>query len=289
MILVSSSRAILTLYPKYEARFMEIYIFIARFFELHYDEHLSFFENVWGQIGVRNQVMAMTFSISNALLVFLANAFLVAIFMIFLLLEAAFFKDKLNRAFEGERAEQIKRITSGVLTQVTRYLSVKTIISMLNGVTVGVGLAIIGVEFALVWGVVQFVFNYIPNIGSIAVAFIATVFSLAQFWPSPMPVIATIIVFLVNNLVYSYFLEPKITGDRLGLSPFVVLVSLLIWGWIWGFAGLILAVPMMAIIKIVCENVPMLEPISILLGSHKAAKAAKSVEEPSTESDAGRA
>jgi predicted PurR-regulated permease PerM len=71
-------------------------------------------------------------------------------------------------------------------------------------------------------------------------------------------------------MILGSILEPKIMGDNLGLSPLVVLLSLMIWGWLWGFTGLILAVPMMVIVKIICENIPMLEPISILLGSRKA-------------------
>jgi predicted PurR-regulated permease PerM len=78
---------------------------------------------------------------------------------------------------------------------------------------------------------------------------------------------------LGTNVVLGSIMEPKIMGDKLGLSPLVVLLSLMIWGWLWGFAGLILAVPMMVIVKIVCENVPMLESISILLGSRKAVQA----------------
>jgi predicted PurR-regulated permease PerM len=135
---------------------------------------------------------------------------------------------------------------------------------------IGVCLKIIGLEFAMIWGVFQFIANFIPSIGSIAVGLAATVFSVIQFWPNPAPMAAVGLIMLVVNIVFGFVLEPKIMGDRLGLSPLVVLVSLLLWGWIWGFAGLILAVPMMAIIKIVCKNIPVLEPISIILGSHKA-------------------
>ena len=279
IVLISSSRVLLVIYPRYEARFTEIYIWLAQLLELPYNEHLSFIENLWGQLGVRNRVMAMTFSISNALLTFLTDAFLVAIFMTFILIEASFFREKLDRAFEGRRAEQIKNISSGVFTQIARYLSLKFVISLFTGVVVGVGLSIVGVEFAIVWGVIQFVLNFIPNIGSIAVGMAATVFSLVQFWPEPAPVIATGFIMLGANMIIGNVIEPKITGDRLGLSPLVVLVSLLAWGWIWGFTGLILAVPMMAIIKITCENIPVLEPIAILMGSHKAAAIIKSEEE----------
>jgi predicted PurR-regulated permease PerM len=278
MILYSSGRTILTLYPRYEARITEIYVWVARFFELPYDEHLSIFENIWGQAGVRNSVRDMTLSFSNTFLGFLSNAVMMVIIMIFLLLEAVFFKQKLDRAFEGTRAVQIVKISSDIMTQVTRYLSIKFIISLVTGFLVGLGLWVIGVEFAAVWGLIQFVLNFIPVVGSIAVGVGATLFSLIQFWPDAVLVVATGLVMLTFNMVIGMMIEPKIMGDNLGLSPLMVLVFLMIWGWLWGFAGLILAIPMMSIIKIVCENIPVLEPISILLGSHKAVVAVKNVE-----------
>ena len=279
MVLYSSGRTLLTLYPRYEARITEIYIWIARLFELPYDEHLSIIQNIWGQVGIRSRVRVMTLSFSNAFLIFLKDAFLVSLFMVFLLLEAVFFKQKLDRAFEGPRAVQIKKISSSVMQEVTRYLSIKFIISLVTGVVVGFGLRIIGVEFAVVWGIIQFILNFIPNVGSIAVGVAASLFSLIQFWPVPGPIVATGLVMLGANMIIGSILEPKIMGDNLGLSPLVVLISLLAFGWLWGFAGLILAVPMMVIIKIVCENIPMLEQIFILMGSHKAVMAAKSKEE----------
>ena len=276
ILLYSSGSVLITLYPKYQARLTEIYVMVARFFELPYDEHLSFGQNLWGQISIRSQVRLMTISFTNALLRFLSSAFMVALFMVFFLFEAAFFREKLNKAFEGPRADQIKKISTDVMRQITRYLSIKFIISVINGVTVGIGLRIIGLEFALIWGVIQFVVNFIPNIGSIAVGLAATAFAVVQFWPNPTPIIAVGLVMLIINLVLGSFIDPNIMGDRLGLSPLVVLISLLIWGFIWGFAGLILAVPMTAIVKIACENIPVLEPISILLGSRRAVMAARS-------------
>jgi predicted PurR-regulated permease PerM len=275
MALYSSGRIVITLYPKYEARITEIYLWLSRFFSLPYDEHLSIFDNIWGQVGIRNRITVMTLSFSNGFVSFLRDAIIVAVFMAFILIEAAFFKDKLGRAFEGPRAEQLIKISSDIMRQVARYLSVKFFLSLLNGILVGIGLKIIGVEFAIVWAVIQFVTNFIPNIGTIAVIFLATAFSFVQFWPNPLPILATAIFVSVINGFVGFFVEPKVVGDRLGLSPLLILLSLLVWGWLWGFAGLILAVPMTAIIKIVCENIPVLEPISILLGSHKAAMASK--------------
>ena len=279
MILYSSGRTLATLYPRYEARITEIYVWVANFFELPYDEHLSIFENIWGQAGIRNLVRDMTLDFSSTFLGFVTNAVMMVIIMIFILIEAVFFKEKLNRAFEGTRAGQIIKIGSDIMTQVTRYLSIKFIISLVTGLLVGIGLRIVGVEFAAVWGLIQFVLNFIPNIGSIVVGVSATLFALVQFWPDPVPIVAAGLVMLFFNMVIGVIIDPKIMGDNLGISPLMVLVSLMIWGWLWGFAGLILAVPMISIIKIFCENIPVLEPISILLGSHKAVLAVKSAEE----------
>jgi predicted PurR-regulated permease PerM len=117
--------------------------------------------------------------------------------------------------------------------------------------------------------------NFIPNIGSLVSWAGTTLFALVQFWPEPGPILAAGTVMLAVNFILGNAVEPKIQGDNLGLSPFVIVASLVGWGWLWGFAGLVLAVPMTVIIKIVCENVPILEPVSILLGSYKAAKARK--------------
>ena len=165
-----------------------------------------------------------------------------------------------------------------IMLQVTRYLTAKFLISLATGVVVAVGLWLAGLEFAIVCGILQFVMNFIPNLGSIAVGLATSLFALLQFWPEPGPVILVVAIMLGANMIIGNLLDPQIIGDNLGLSSLVVLVSLVIWGWLWGFAGMILAVPMTVIIKIICQNFSFLEPISIVLGSRKAVLA-KKVEE----------
>jgi predicted PurR-regulated permease PerM len=189
--------------------------------------------------------------------------------MVFILLETAQFKEKINLVFENKHSGQIKKINTDVVTQVTRYLSTKFVISLATGIIVAVGLSVIGMEFAIVWGIIQFVLNFIPNIGSIVAGLGATLFAVIQFWPEPGPIIAVAAIMLGANMIIGNLIEPKIMGDNLGLSPVAILASLLLWGYIWGFAGMILAVPMTVMIKILCENIPVLEPVSILLGSRK--------------------
>lgn len=275
IILFSSGRTILTLYPKYERRFSEIYSRIADMFHLPYDEHLSFFQNLWGQLGLRSRVQVLALALSESFLSFLKDALMVLLFTAFLLLEIAHFREKIELAFEDKFSGRIKKVAAAVVNQVARYLSVKFFISLVTGILVTLGLFLLRLDFPIVWGVISFILNFIPNIGSITAGAGVGIFALVQFWPSPGPIVGALAIMLGVNTVIGNILEPKIQGDNLGLSPFVILVSMLAWGWLWGFAGLILSVPMTVIVKIVCENITVLEPVSIILGPYKAAKKKK--------------
>ena len=129
------------------------------------------------------------------------------------------------------------------------------------------GISLVKLDFPIIWGFIAFVLNFIPNFGSIISGILTTFFALVQFWPHPSPVIWVGFVMLAVNMVLGNFVEPKVQGRNLGLSPFIIIVSLSVWGWLWGFLGMILAVPMMVILKIVCENIEFLQPLSILMGS----------------------
>jgi len=278
MILYSSARMIAAQFPKYENRFTEIYIWIADIFELPYDEELSFFANLWGQLGIRNFVRHFTISFSNISVKFASSAVLVVLFMVFILTEAGFFKEKLSTAFEG-RIGQINQIGNDIISQVTKYLAAKFLISLVNGIIFAVGFYLVGLEFAIVWGLIQFLLNFIPTLGSIAAGVVISFFALMQFWPEPGPIIIVVAIILFVNLILGNLLDPRIIGAHVGISPLMILISLAIWGYIWGFAGMVLAVPMTVIIKIVCENIPILEPVSILIGSKKSVRAKKTDEE----------
>jgi predicted PurR-regulated permease PerM len=269
MILFTSGRTILTLYPKYENRLSEIYAAIAGFFELSYDDDLTFFQNIWGQLEIRTRVRNITLTFSNFFINFLENTLMVILFNAFLLIEADYFKQKILLAFEGKLSGRVIKISEDIIHDVSRYLTVKFFISLGTGIIVSIGLSLIGLEFPLLWGGVQFILNFIPNIGSIAVSLIASLFALLQFWPEPVPIVLCVLVMFLTNMIIGNILEPKIMGDSLGISPVVVLIALMLWGWLWGFAGMILAVPMVVVIKLIAENVPMLEPVAILLSPLK--------------------
>jgi predicted PurR-regulated permease PerM len=276
MILFTSGRAVIhpSIYERYETRLTDIYKVLAGFLELPNDESLTFWENIWGQLGIKTFVFNFAASSFTTLLNFISNAIMVTIFMAFILLEASFFKDKLKTAFSGQ-ADRMDKMGKDLIDQVIRYLTAKFIISLVTGIITAAGLRLIGVEFAIVWGLIAFILNFIPTFGSIVAGFVTSIFALLQFWPDPVPVILTVVLILAINMIIGNIIDPKLIGDHVGISPLVIIASLAIWGFIWGFVGMIIAVPMTVIIKIICENVPYLEPVSILLGSRRAVQAKK--------------
>ena len=278
IVLFTSARMIVDHLPQYESRVKVLYDWIANQFDLPNNEALSIWQNLWDQQAIRTFIRNFTFSFSNMVFRFATNAVLVILFVVFLLLEASFFKEKLDAAFEN-RSVKVNKMGRDLMLQVTRYLTAKFFISLANGIIFAVSFKLIGLEFAIVWGIIQFLLNFIPNLGSITSGVAIGLFSLIQFWPDPVPVVMVVIVILAVNLILCNIFDPKIVGEHVGISPLVILVSLAIWGWIWGFAGMVLAVPMTVIIKILCENIPIMEPVSIMLGTRRSVNAKKAERE----------
>lgn len=196
---------------------------------------------------------------------FISNLLLVFFFLVFILAGRGSLARKIPRAFGQERAGQLSSILCAVDRQVQQYLAVKTLMSLINGIIVWAVLAIFGVDFAIVFGFLAFLLNYIPNLGSFIAAVLRTAFVFFQFGTIWIPLWILLITVGLDTVIGN-LVEPRVIGRRLGLSPLVILFSLLFWGWLWGIPGMILAVPTMAVLRIVCANVPALRPAEVLLG-----------------------
>jgi predicted PurR-regulated permease PerM len=206
-------------------------------------------------------------NISGHVINFSSQFVMTLCFLAFILLETPTVDRKIDRAFPGGNSGTIKRILDSISAQVTRYLVTMVFISLVTGFCVWASLAIIGVEFAAGWGVLAFFLNFIPTIGSIVATVPPVLMALLQFSPSFSEAIATLIVVGAIQMATGNVLGPKMLGDSLGLSPVVIMLSLLLWGMILGIPGAIISTPIAAIIKIVCENVPSLRPIGIMMGT----------------------
>lgn len=200
---------------------------------------------------------------------FLGKLLLVLIFLVFMLLGKPYFRYKVERAFPPERATKFSEMTASISKQIGQYLIVKVAISGTTAVLVWLGLTLLGVDFALTWGAVAFFLNFIPSIGSILASIPPILLAIVDSYPSPwMPILVAVVLLLVQ-MTMGNVVEPKIMGDSLNLSPVVILLSLVFFGWLWGIVGALLSVPIAAAIKICCENIDALKPISILMGSGK--------------------
>ncbi|WP_372845291.1 AI-2E family transporter [Pontiella sp.] len=200
---------------------------------------------------------------------FLGKLILVLIFLVFMLLGKPYFKYKMAAAFPPDRATQFTEMIASISKQIGQYLVVKVAISGTTGVMVWVALTLLKVEFALTWGALAFFLNFIPSIGSILASIPPILLAIVQYYPSVWTPVLTAVVLLLIQMTMGNVIEPKIMGDSLNLSPVVILLSLIFFGWMWGMTGALLSVPIAATIKIVCENIDALKPISILMGSGK--------------------
>ena len=210
----------------------------------------------WGAIA---QVVGSTFrGLATALSAFL----LVLLTMIFMLWEAIIFPDKLRVAARSGPID-LDRWTA-IVQRVQRYLILKTLVSLATGLLVSILVWLAGLDFALFWGFLAFVLNYIPNVGSFLAALPALLLSAVQLGAPRTFVIAA--GYLLINVVLGNLIEPAIMGRGLRMSPFAIFLALVFWGWLWGPLGMILSVPLTVSLKILFENTESLRWIAILLG-----------------------
>jgi predicted PurR-regulated permease PerM len=214
------------------------------------------------------QVMSLAAGLFTGLGGLLANSFLIFIMVIFLLLEVSTFPTKLQIAFrdQGKTVGRFRQLGASV----NRYLVIKTWVSLLTGVVAGVLCWAIGVDFALLWGLLAFLLNYVPNVGSIIAAVPPVLLALVQLGPGQA--IAVLVGYVILNNVLGNFVEPRFMGEGLGLSAFAVLLSLVFWGWVLGPVGMLLSIPLTMAVKIAMEEQPQTRWLALMLGSGAAAE-----------------
>ena len=201
---------------------------------------------------------------------FASNTFLVLLTVAFILIEAAGFSGKLRVAF-GERVQfdQVERM----MRDVQRYLAIKSAISAATGVLLGLWVAAFGLDFALLWGLVAFILNFIPTLGSVIAAVPAVILVMVQFDLARAGVIA--LGYVGVNVIFGSLVEPLLLGRRLGLSTLVVFASLVFWGWVWGPVGMLFSVPLTMSIKIALENTRDFRWVAVMLDANPRAAATR--------------
>lgn len=189
-----------------------------------------------------------------------SKAFLVFLIIIFMLAEATHIPAKLREI--GHDESMINRLKK-IAREVLHYLMIKTLTSAVTGLLVWIAMSFVGLDFPVLWGLMAFVLNYIPTVGSILAAIPAIILGLIQMgWGSALSIG---FIYLVINVIIGNFVDPTLLGRQMGLSTLVVILSLVFWGWVWGPIGMLLAVPLTMVVRIMLENTRDFRWVAVLL------------------------
>lgn len=193
------------------------------------------------------------------------NLGIIALYVVFMLIEHHFFSDKLDAFFQKQQdRNEAKRLIDMISSQIQSYIRIKTFLSTATALLSYALLVWVGVDFPNFWAFLIFLLNFIPTIGSIFATIFPSLLSVLQFdeW---LPIIVVVVGLTLIQVVIGNFLEPKIMGKSFNLSGFVIVVALTFWGMVWGIVGMFLCVPILVIVSIILANFPTTRPIAVLL------------------------
>ena len=212
---------------------------------------------------VQKQATVMVGKTANILLGLSKNGLLIFFITLFMLIEGTRYQTKAVKAFG--KGNFFATSAAKIAQDIQRYLMFKTLISLATGTLVWIVLTIIGLDFPLVWGLLAFVLNFIPSIGSIVASLPPILLALVQFdSPVQYALIVAVCLLTIQGIIGNY-LDPKIMGDNLNLSPLIIFLSMVFWGWLWGPVGMLLAVPLAVSLKVALHHHERSRPIALMM------------------------
>ncbi len=257
-IVTENVNALINLAPEYAARLNTLK---DQFFQFLHVDDVPNFDEIFGKFDVFNVLTLIAQAVAEVA----KSTAIIFIYVIFLLLEGHYFDQKIRAlARKDANREATHQILDKIAAQVQSYVRIKTFVSFLTALSAYVVLVAVGVDFADFWALLFFILNFIPTIGSIIATILPIVVSVVQF-ESLFPVSLVAAGLITVQMVFGNFIEPRLMGRSFNLSPLVILLSLAIWGYIWGIVGMLLSVPIMVILNIIFSNFEETEPLAILL------------------------
>jgi AI-2 transport protein TqsA len=261
-------------FPKYEARVDQIYHSVLRFLDIP-QAPIAGEEQEGDRFGIMADIQNLSVSgiilkTLGSIMNFLSNTALVLLFLLFILVGRKQLTHKIELAFKHEMSSRISSIITNINKEIQKYLVAKTLISFITGALAAIVLFLFGVEFALVWGLLTFLLNFIPTIGSFAAVLLPLGVAFFQFSDHLIMLFWLALILIAIQSTIGNVVDPRVVGKSLNLSPLVVLFSLIFWGWLWGIIGMFLAVPLAVIAKIIFENIDSLRFLSVLMSARRA-------------------
>ncbi len=258
-LLWSNVNDFIQLLPSYQDR---VSILITEFFQfIHVPEP----KNLAEILNKVNLQYVFTLVVSWFTSIF-SSAWIILVYVLFILLEYRFFKEKLNLMIcTRSNKWDILTIIDKIRKDIKSYFLIKSIVSFTTASTSYIIMTLFGLDFAIFWAMLILILNFIPSIGSIIAVWLVIIFSLVQpdFWLYNSLILSSILIWI--QILTWNILEPKFMGNKLNLSPLVIILSLWFWGSIWWIVGMLLSVPLMVIINIILAKIPATKPLAILL------------------------
>lgn len=257
-ILLSSINSLAQSYDTYEPNFIKIINQIDVYFEI---DLIALLKTQLGTLDYSTLLNPIFASISDIL----GNSFLIIIYILFFFLEETHFSKKLKNIFPNkERFENVSKILIRIQESVSKYIVIKTLVSLLTGLVSFIVLYFIGIESPSFWAFLIFLLNYIPTVGSLIATIFPASFCLMQF-DSLTPAVLVLILVGAIQVVVGNIIEPKMIGNSMNISPLVTIIALTFWGLLWGVTGMILSVPITVILTMIFAQFDKTKPVAILM------------------------
>ncbi len=249
-------------FPKYEEKIVNLYFSTINKLNIKHEDILKFdWESQLSNFSFTKIIGGLFGSIIN----FLGNLFIIFIILIYLLISESKLMKKIETIFIKNNKNFVI-VVRKINNQIYAYLITKTAVSLITGFGAWLILSLYGVDFPIIWAVLTFLLNFIPNFGSLVATILPFLLAIVQFgnFSKPIWLLITLVSlqFTMGNLI-----EPKLMSENLNMSPVTVLVSLIFWGWLWGIQGMFIGIPITGILKIIFENIQPLKPIAIIMSN----------------------
>ena len=264
-IIADNAMQVAEIVPRYQGRLLKIQSeFFLAFGAEQPPAMQEFFKNV--------DIAGLIALVATNLAGLLKNTMLVLVFAVFILLETRFISSKITALFpDPQRRERIEALIRRVDRDIQTYFGVKTLVSLATALLSYGVMRFVGLDFAAFWALLVFILNFIPTIGSIVATILPGLLGLVQF-ESWKPVIILLVGITVIQQALGNFIEPNLMGMTLNLSPLVVVMSLILWGMLWGIVGMFLCVPITVILVIILGNFPSTRWVAVLLSKEGQAR-----------------
>jgi AI-2 transport protein TqsA len=267
MVAISSVQSLIAALPKYELRWNNT--ILPGLENLLSNAPAALQQQVrtleWSNIVQVSAIFAFIYAGAGGFVSVLSGLVLILLFILFILGGQGLFDRKVRVAYPNS-ADEITTVIHRIDAKTERYFITVTLINLVSGALTAMVLSAFGVDLALLWGLITFLVTFIPTIGSIFALVLPILVAFLQFDVISIPIAVTLTLITVQ-FIWGSVITPRIMGSSLDLSPLLILISLIFWGWVWGPWGMVLSVPITSMIKIALESVPATKPIGILMSA----------------------